>query len=368
VEPVLSARRGRIALALAVLVSLAALLTPTGTASALRATGTDSRIGASDCALLGRTYVAGRGCSRERCLRGAHPYKAGVGVELCALPRQGGHAYASAVDYRRCAALHRRWIAEVNWCASNPDRSVAVIRNAPQCTGRATTYLTHTEREGYYDECVTPRWYRKLHAFALHDRNSVRSEALDRSRVLCSYRAGRVFVGGQCRVGHDPAKLPGGVLLVGDSITWRGTDELGRLRPDLTIDGIPGRRFSDLAGRLSRYRVDHGNPDGLIVELGTNNARRYREDQLTQLIGTLPATTKVMLVLPWRQGRHGSDAHTTMYAEWMRALAAARPNTCTADWRSVVEQNPRLLVDGVHPRSSAESFWASWLADQWSGC
>ena len=40
-----------------------------------------------------------------------------------------------------------------------------------------------------------------------------------------------------------PDFLPsaGGVVVIGDSLTWRGSDELGRLRPSFTLDGEPAR-------------------------------------------------------------------------------------------------------------------------------
>ena len=74
----------------------------------------------------------------------------------------------------------------------------------------------------------------------------------------------------------DPSFQPsgGGVLMIGDSLTWRGSDELGRLRPSFTLDGEPARPPTELASRLAAFRAGHGQPDGLIIELGTVPARR----------------------------------------------------------------------------------------------
>ena len=72
----------------------------------------------------------------------------------------------------------------------------------------------------------------------------------------------------------------GGVLLVGDSVSWRGSDELARLRPELTVDAEPARRPTELAARLDAFRAKHGQPAGLVVELGTNPAPGFRRRDL----------------------------------------------------------------------------------------
>jgi hypothetical protein len=290
------------------------------------------------------------------------------GAELCGRAR---FAYATTVDYRRCGALHRRWIQQVNACASNPYRSRPTIRNAPQCTAPATTYVTHTEREGWYDECLRPRVVAHLARLARRERTSVEHEAASRSATLCSYRPRHVFEGGRCVPGAPPQAQPGGVLLVGDSIAWRGTDELGRIRPDFTLDGMPSRRLSDLRPRLDWFGLDHGDPTGLIVELGTNADHKVGRADLSRILGSLPADTTVMLVLPYRRNPHAPpriQPSSTHYSAWMRDIASERAHTCVADWRAEVRRDPRLLVDGVHPTSRAESYWARWTSRSWSRC
>src|SRR5690242_5102284 len=69
-------------------VAIAVTLAPPGAGArpdSGSARAVDARIGASDCALLGRRYVPGRGCSRNQCVRGAHLVKPVRGAELCAL-------------------------------------------------------------------------------------------------------------------------------------------------------------------------------------------------------------------------------------------------------------------------------------------
>jgi hypothetical protein len=266
--------------------------------------------------------------------------------------------------------LHRRWIAPVDWCASNPDRTTRVVAEAPACVGPHSTYVNHDETEGEYDECLRPATVERLRRLAARHGTSLDREASHRSRALCADRPRHRFTDGLCVRGR-PDVAQGGVLVVGDSITWRGTDELGELRPDLVLDGMPARQPDELRARLDRYRADHGQPDGLVVELGTNRNRGYSIGDLWDDIGSLPPDSVVMMVLPYRADRSRTPVVTpssTRFAEWMAAVAAARPRTCVADWRAVVANHPHVVGDGVHPRSSKERYWARWLSRSWSGC
>ena len=84
------------------------------------------------------------------------PWRKVAGAEACALVGQPkGFGFAATVDVRHCQDLHRRWIAAVNYCASQPDRSLAAVRDAPQCASPASIYVTLSETEGRYDECLT---------------------------------------------------------------------------------------------------------------------------------------------------------------------------------------------------------------------
>ena len=129
-----------------------------GTATAVADSGStyDRSLRAGECALLGRTYAKGLGCARDRCVEGAVPWRKVAGAEACARVGQPkGFGFAATVDVRQCQDLHRRWIAAVNYCASQPDRSLAAVRDAPQCAGPASIYVTLSETEGRYDECLT---------------------------------------------------------------------------------------------------------------------------------------------------------------------------------------------------------------------
>ena len=122
----------------------------------------DRSLNVSNCDLLGRVYVKGNGCARKKCVQGAKLWRKVHGAEACQLRNQGDYGFVATVDFRQCAALGRRWISQVNFCASYPDRSATAVYDAPQCAGARSVYVTNTEADGFYDECLTPDRVREL--------------------------------------------------------------------------------------------------------------------------------------------------------------------------------------------------------------
>jgi hypothetical protein len=368
--------------ALVALVALLFLAAPTAAAAAQTgegaATGTggaaayDPSIRRAACALLGREYVEHRGCSRTNCFEGAVPWRKAFGSEACTLrSAPPGYGFASTVDVRQCRALSRRWISQVNYCASEPDRSPDAVYDAPQCTGEATVYVNLAETEGYYDECLTTARAAELVQLSVLEGSTLEAEVSLRSSTQCPYRPGHVFVNGACV--PDPNFQPsgGGVVMIGDSLTWRGSDELGRLRPSFTLDGEPMRPPTELASRLAFFRSGHGEPDGLIIELGTVPARSFRRHELVQAVRSVPRGTRVMLVLPYYELNTNPvvvTAQSRRVDGWMRALARSRGKTCVADWPAFVRSHPGILQDGVHTTHAAEDRWAHWISQQWRRC
>ncbi len=332
----------------------------------------DAALGQADCALLGRAFVPGSGCSRTRCVAGAEPWRRTYGAEACALRGgRSGYGFAATVDVRLCTALGRRWIAEVNYCASEPDRSLEVRYDAPQCVAPATVYVPLEEREGYLDECLTPARAAELVQLTVPDHLSLFYEVALRSTVQCPTRPGHVVVDGFCTT--DPGFRPagGGVVVIGDSLTWRGSDELGRIRPTFTLDGVPARPATELAPRLAAYRAAHGRPAGVVIELGTVPAPSFRRQDLARAVASLPRSTRVMLVLPHFELSDHPDVVTpqsTAFDGWMRGLARSRARTCVADWPAYVRGHPGTLQDGVHTTHAAEGRWARWISQQWARC
>jgi hypothetical protein len=325
-----------------------------GTATAVADSGSayDRSLRPGECALLGRAYATGLGCARDRCVEGAVPWRKVAGAEACALVGQPkGFGYAATVDVRHCQDLQRRWITAVNYCASQPDRSLAAVRDAPQCASPASTYVTLSETEGRYDECLTTAQAAELSRQAAAHGTTLAAEVAAQQR-----RA-------------EPSS--GGVLMVGDSVSWRGSDELARLRPELTVDAEPARRPTELVARLDAFRARHGQPAGLVVELGTNPATGFRRRDLAAAVQTLPAPIPVLLVLPYVEVSSEPvvvSSWSQRFAGWMRSVAAGRPHTCVADWPAYARSHSGLLQDGTHPRNDAEAVWARWVLDQWERC
>ena len=331
-------------------VSSLAPVTATAVADSGRAYDRSLRVG--ECALLGRAYATGLGCARDRCVDGAVLWRKVAGAEACALVGQPkGFGYAATVGVRQCQDLHRRWIAAVNYCASLPDRSLTAVRDAPQCVSPASTYVTLSEKEGRYDECLT----------------MARTAALSRQAAVHGTTLAAEVAARQRRAESSS----GGVLMVGDSVTWRGNDELARLWPALTVDAEPARRPTELAARLDAVRAKHGPPAGLVVELGTNPAAGFRRRDLAAAVRSLPTGTPVMLVLPYVEVSSDPvvvSSWSQRFVGWMRSVAGGRPHTCVADWPAHVRSHRGLLQDGIHPRNDAEAVWAGWVLAQWSRC
>lgn len=374
----MSALRRAAALVLTVLTVLTGattLVALTGS-SATSAASVDRALTARECALAGRVYLKGAGCSRTRCVAGATMYKEGKDAELCERRGRDGWAYGQPINSQRCRQLGREWIAPINICASNPDRSGKgkVVPRAPQCTHRRATYVNHTEEEGLYDECLSPKRLRELERVAQREGVSLNQAAADRNRHNCDYRPGWVMQDGVCvvRQGPPPAGDLGGTFMTGDSVSWRAWDELRAIAPsDWTLDLRPGRRLDELGGRLDWYRADHGDPERVIIQLGTNRRAGYSEADFRATMDTIRPGTPVMMMLPYREPNAENAnlvAATKRYTRWMKAYAAQRPATCLADWPAYAAKNPDKLVDGEHPDRQHEDWYGRYVIRAWGNC
>jgi hypothetical protein len=345
---------------------------PDGAVSAAdKGVAVDPRLSARECALTGRAWV--NGCARHRCVSGAVMFKEGHDAELCRLAGRNGAEYARPINSRRCVELSRVWLGEINSCASNPNRAQRVVEHSARCRGAASTYINHSEQEGYYDECLTPHRVAKLRQVAKRKKISLNQAALDRSRFNCSYRGGWVMKDDVCvrRSGPPPASDLGGFYVVGDSVSWRADDELAGREPGWELDLRPGRRLDELPGRLDWYRADHGDPDQLIIQLGTNRRQGFNEGDFRTVMDSLPAATPVLFVLPYRKfngENKGPVAATKKYGSWMKRLAADRPRTCLADWPKYAASHLSNLVDGEHPDARHEGWYARYIVKAWGGC
>lgn len=350
-----------------------AALTPAAAASAPSARAplgaTDPRLGERACALLGRAWDDG--CLRRTCVRAADTARVNANAEMCATP--AGQYYGRAVDVRTCRALHRAWIGEVNLCTSHPVRTATVVPDAPQCTGTATDYVLVAEREALWDECVTPARRRELQRVAARTGRPLAVVAAERSRTLCALRPHTSYDGTRCRdvapTGTDGP--PRGTLLVGDSLSWRSDDELAALRPGWSLDGVPGRRVTQLGPRIRLHLEGYGAPQVLVVALGTNSVVGWTKQDYVDAVALVPERTRVVLVTPYRAPADNDAravARLDSYGRWLREIAGSRPATCLADWQARVVDDPDLLVDGTHPTPRGERVWARMVVGAVDAC
>ena len=330
-----------------------------GTAIAVADSGSDVRPRPS-----GRTSApcwAGRtspdlGCARDRCVEGAVPWRKVAGAEACALAGQ-----PQGLRVRR----HRRR-PQLPGPAPPVDRGGQLLRlparplaRWPSPTPRsarrpASVYVTLSETAGRYDECLTTARAAALSQRAAAHGTTLAAEVA-RAAVACRPRVR-------------------GPLMVGDSVSWRGSDELARLRP-----GPDGRRRAgpppDRARRPASRpsAAQHGQPTGLVVELGTNPAPGLRAPRPGRRRAAPPGrdagacwslpyvevSSDPVVVSSWSQRFDG----------WMRSLAAGRPHTCVADWPAYVRVPPRP-APGRHPPAQRRRgpSGPAWVLQQWSGC
>ncbi|WP_341926416.1 hypothetical protein [Nocardioides psychrotolerans] len=378
-----SALLALVAAGVTMLVVVAGVTTQAMTVQAYTGTGTeqervaraalgdvDERLGTRACALLGRAWTD-QGCSRTTCARPGDRPRLNANAEMCLTP--AGASYGRAIDFRVCRALHRPWIAEVNLCVSNPARASVVVPMARQCVGAAQDYVVIRERQARWDECVTPARRRELERIADESGTPLRVVAAQRSRTLCALRAHTSYDGGVCRSvrATPPEGPPAGTLLVGDSLSWRATDELARLRPRWTIDGVPGRRVTQLKVRIRDHLATHVAPSTLVVALGTNTTTSWTQQDYVDATALVPESTRVLFVTPFR-AEVGNDPASVRrvdsYDSWMREIAANRPRTCLADWHALALDQPDVLVDGTHQTPEGEDVWARLVSDGWDAC
>lgn len=328
----------------------------------------DAGVDRSSCALLGRTWTSA-GCRRDSCARSADAVRTAVNAEVCQRGGLDGSRYGTPVPAARCRALHRRFVAAVNLCASSPRRDRALVARAPECVAPWTTYAVHSERDGDYDECLRPRQARRWEREALRRGEPVAAYLAARSPTLCSFRARAVYAGGRCRRERGPLPTsPEGTLLLGDSVAWRAADELADLRPDWELDAVPGRLVDDLRPRLDRYLADHRPPAVLVVALGTNPGGGWVLGDYLDAVAPLPAQTRVVWVTPHRETHADRGNPSWLVAEVrrvqqaMRRAAAIHPGSCVVDWSAAVQAEPDLLLDGVHPTRPGEQEFARLVA------
>lgn len=156
------------------------------------------------------------------------------------------------------------------------------------------------------------------------------------------------------------------VLVVGDSLTWRGSDELAAAHPSWTVDGVRGRNVFALRRTLEAHLAQE-TPEAVVIALGTNTASGYTKAHYRRAAALVPPRVPVVFVTPFRDPQRDTSPsaweharRTATYAGWMRQLSQeGGGRRCVAHWRRLVAERSWMLVDGVHQTARAERTWAA---------
>ena len=167
------------------------------------------------------------------------------------------------------------------------------------------------------------------------------------------------------------------VFMIGDSITYLGSDELRAKRPDWYVWAAGGVRVNQLPAAMDHFLWINKAPTMVVIALGTNASPEWTKESFRTQLNRLPATTKVAFVTTWRDSSKFSSSfayegskeyYQPTYSQWMIELASERPNTCVVPWRGVASQHPEYIYDGVHPNQQGQNAWSSLVANYTVNC
>lgn len=151
-------------------------------------------------------------------------------------------------------------------------------------------------------------------------------------------------------------------IVIGDSLSNFGRDELLGYRPTWEIDAINGSTPATLANRIDIAVADHNglHPRNIVVELGTNYSPTFDPADYRIVRDKLP-DSRIIFVTPGRDpfvvGQESAQ-RAAAYAYYMIRLANVDDQMCIVPWAEAVAENPGLLRDGVHATDEAEDRWA----------
>ena len=168
-----------------------------------------------------------------------------------------------------------------------------------------------------------------------------------------------------------PASQQGGFYMVGDSVSWRADDELAGREPNWILDLRPGRRLDELPGRLDWFRANHGDPDQVIVQLGTNRRKGFNEGDFRDTMRPSRPARRCCSCCPTGSSRATTPARSRpprSTPAGCERLAAQRPMTCLSDWPTYAATHLSNLVDGEHPDAQHEDWYARYVVRAWGDC
>ena len=155
-------------------------------------------------------------------------------------------------------------------------------------------------------------------------------------------------------------------IIIGDSLTYRGTPDLLARQPSWVVDAMRGRRVGALPRRIKVDVAAHGIPRNLVLALGQNPTAGWTRADYAAATRLVPSRTQVFFVTTYRDpavfGQPAADQQKT-YSRWMRSIAAHRANVHVLDWRRLVLDGSAVLVDGSHPDEPSRQVWADLIVD-----
>jgi len=156
--------------------------------------------------------------------------------------------------------------------------------------------------------------------------------------------------------------------MVGDSLTGGGMADLTAVRPHWEIQGRAGRN-ADCLPMFVHERLKHGYLGRLVIAVGANAVKPWKKADYQAVVDMVPPTTIVLFVNTYRDPALWPNDETNpfrtqagvqyWYSKDMAAIAAARPSTCVANWRSYAANHPDMLRDGTHPTKPGHQQWAN---------
>lgn len=155
-------------------------------------------------------------------------------------------------------------------------------------------------------------------------------------------------------------------VVIGDSLTARAKPNLLAYRPTWDIDGVGGRRVTELPARIDAAVARHGgaHPETIVVALGTNYHSTWEGSDYNKVRQMLP-NTRIVFVTPFRDPRvdwpdgWSSDRTAARYAYYMTRIANADRRACIVPWAFAAANNPdAYLIDGVHGTEYGQERWA----------
>lgn len=170
------------------------------------------------------------------------------------------------------------------------------------------------------------------------------------------------------------------VFVVGDSVTRMSTPALRARGLGWEVDAHGGRPVTSLGWVLGERLQRGPAPRVVVVALGSNARQGW--DPVAgygSMIAQLPPATTVVFVSVYRDpryftrrvARHRPDwnpRYAATYTRAMERIAAARPHTCVAPWRSWARAHRRNLTAGVHPHRHGRRAWARIVAGTVASC